>query len=64
MLNIILSSLFLSTIKAQGTPEKTLLFIEVARHGARSPEVYLEYNKTAENFKGDGNLLQGGWNQH
>ena len=38
--------------------------IEVARHGSRSPEVYLEYNKTALNFKGDSDLVQGGWNQH
>lgn len=26
--------------------------------------MYLEYNKTAENFKGDSDLVKGGWDQH
>ena len=44
--------------------EKLLFVLEVARHGARSPDKILDLNKTSVNFNDSYQLLEGGFLQH
>ncbi|CDW89717.1 acpt protein [Stylonychia lemnae] len=62
LLSVLMSLLGLTT--QQSSTETLLLVIEVARHGARSPEQFSQYNKTSVNFNDTSQLLEGGWDQH
>jgi hypothetical protein len=61
---ITLAVAMLLSLTANANPDTFKLVVSVARHGARSPQTIMPFNKTAEQFKNTSELLATGFYQH
>lgn len=61
-LSVLVALLMASNANAQ--QEEILLVVSVARHGARSPQTVMPFNKTEDQFKNTSELLYTGFAQH
>lgn len=63
-MNLLILPLLMAAVYADAANEELRLVIGVSRHGARSPQAIMPFNKTSEQFDNTTLLLATGFLQH